>query len=279
MEALFRGASTVTFDVRGRLIKVLPELIRSHPSTLLAQLVDDIGTDCSEPIFVDANPDRFLHILDWYRYGRMFLQSGASVVALLHDAAFFLLPEKVIVDGIERQVLHASGCQMSVSHTTTPEVGAAQLQQKLEAEVLNRWPEFDEVLKSKVQQIEEKLLTWARMPGQELHARTDFLIRNNGCFAMNEYTTLDTCAVVPVHWAAEGVDGICSIERLRVLASKLETAGYSCNLQRGDTASCTLLCVKTPMQSRTSRGVYIQRPVEVKILHPDNGLWCSPNST
>ena len=33
--------------------------------------LDDIDTDATEPLFVDTNPDRFEHILDWYSYEDM----------------------------------------------------------------------------------------------------------------------------------------------------------------------------------------------------------------
>ena len=59
------------FNVGGRRFEVLSHLIQNRPSTLLASLLDDIGTDAAEPIYVEANPDRFAHILDWYRHGEM----------------------------------------------------------------------------------------------------------------------------------------------------------------------------------------------------------------
>eukprot|EP00927_Polykrikos_kofoidii_P040274 TRINITY_DN34463_c0_g1_i1.p1 TRINITY_DN34463_c0_g1~~TRINITY_DN34463_c0_g1_i1.p1 ORF type:complete len:286 (-),score=42.82 TRINITY_DN34463_c0_g1_i1:72-929(-) len=268
---------TVTFDVRGRHVKVLPELIQTHSNTLLAQLLDDIGTDYSEPIFVDANPDRFSHILDWYRYGCMFLHSGDSIDALLHDAAFFMLPEQVIVDGIERQTLHARVANnQETIRTTSAKLGAARLQQKFEVEVIKQWPEFQAVFEEKVQQIEKQLLTWASMPGEELHAIAKDFLRNNRCRAPAlEFRTLESCATIPVCWAGEGAGGICSMERLRLLASKLTSAGYNCSLQGGTWDTATL-GVTIPADVITARGICIQKPIEVKILHPENGLWCPP---
>ncbi len=69
------GPDTVVFNVRGRMFEVLPELIRSKPTTMLAQLLEDVSTDVAEPMFIDANPGRFEHILDWYRYTGNYLES------------------------------------------------------------------------------------------------------------------------------------------------------------------------------------------------------------
>ncbi|CAE8693652.1 unnamed protein product [Polarella glacialis] len=78
---------TVVFNVGGRHFEILALVIQRRPSTLLANLLDDIGTDSSQHIFVDANPDRFQYIVDWYRYGsaQHLLQTcAASRRALLH---------------------------------------------------------------------------------------------------------------------------------------------------------------------------------------------------
>jgi len=93
------SSGTVIFDVGGQHFKVLRQTVAARPDTLLATLIDDIGTDCGEPIFVDANPDRFGHILDWYRYGEMYAQEFV-IGALLRDAKFFLLPDIMRINGI-----------------------------------------------------------------------------------------------------------------------------------------------------------------------------------
>jgi len=102
------SAGTVTFDVGGHHFKVLRKTIEARPDTLLASLVDDIGTDSSEPIFVDANPDRFGHILDWYRYNEMYVQEFI-VGAVLRDAKFFLLPDVVRVNGTSHVIGSSQG--------------------------------------------------------------------------------------------------------------------------------------------------------------------------
>lgn len=92
---------TVVFDVGGRLFKVLRQTVEARPSTLLAILIDDLGTDANQHIFVHANPDRFAYILDWYRYGQMYVPTrDFPTEALLRDARFFLLPDTVKINGV-----------------------------------------------------------------------------------------------------------------------------------------------------------------------------------
>lgn len=98
------SADSVVFNVGGRHFEVLRPTIDSYPDTLLACLVSDIGTDTAAPIFVDANPDRFTHILDWHRYREMFVPEGPAIQAVLRDARFFLLPDCVTINGIPRSI-------------------------------------------------------------------------------------------------------------------------------------------------------------------------------
>lgn len=98
------GFDTVIFNVGGRMFEVLRQTIDNYPSTLLPCLAGDIGTDLSSPVFVDANPDRFAHILDWYRYGQMFMPDGPEVQAMLRDARFYLLPDVITINGVSFHV-------------------------------------------------------------------------------------------------------------------------------------------------------------------------------
>eukprot|EP00927_Polykrikos_kofoidii_P073341 TRINITY_DN69382_c0_g1_i1.p1 TRINITY_DN69382_c0_g1~~TRINITY_DN69382_c0_g1_i1.p1 ORF type:complete len:288 (-),score=25.53 TRINITY_DN69382_c0_g1_i1:18-881(-) len=266
----------VTFDVRGRLIKVTPGLVESQPETLLAKLLDNVGNDFSEPIFVDSNPDRFAHILDWYRYGRMFLPKDASVDALLHDAAFFLLPHTVTVDGVEREVIHRTSGYHSMAGTTSHEISAARLQQKWEADMVSRWPDFESVMQAKVQEIEQKLLGGTLMTGRELHHQAKAMVRHPGLAeACRDYTRLDSLNVsarIRIVWAEEGSAGVCSPERLRLLGIRLEEAGYTCNTFQ-DAPGSVILEAIIPSDVGKSRTTHGSRPVEVKILAPKNARW------
>merc|ERR1719264_2475799 len=86
-------AGTVVFNVGGRHFEVLRQTIEARPATLLASLLEDIGTDSGRPIFVDANSDRFAHILEWYRHGEMHVAADCPVAGIICDARFFLLPD------------------------------------------------------------------------------------------------------------------------------------------------------------------------------------------
>ena len=66
---------------------------------MLASLLRGIGTDAKQQIFVDANPDRFAYILDWYRHGEMFVPRE-SVEVVLRDARFFRLPDILKINGV-----------------------------------------------------------------------------------------------------------------------------------------------------------------------------------
>eukprot|EP00927_Polykrikos_kofoidii_P049601 TRINITY_DN4363_c1_g1_i1.p1 TRINITY_DN4363_c1_g1~~TRINITY_DN4363_c1_g1_i1.p1 ORF type:complete len:286 (-),score=33.65 TRINITY_DN4363_c1_g1_i1:92-949(-) len=263
---------TVTFDVRGQHIKVLPELFARQPDTLLPQLVDDVGTNSTEPIFVDANPERFAHILDWYRYGRMFLHSGVSAEALLHDAAFFLLPDTVIVDGVERQVLRSNGDnQEGVIESALPDVGAGRLQQQWETGMLKRWPEFDDVLRSTVEEIEEQLYDVVHMSGQEMVQHRDSYGR------LRDFDALEAGATIQVVWEQQDAGGICCRERLRLLLMRLEAAGYNYHVHETSYGYVDLR-ITIPSDAARARGQCVQRPMQVKVLDPKSGRWQLPEA-
>ena len=97
---------------------------------MLASLLSDIDSDTcdGQAIFVDANPDRFQYILDWYRYGEMLIPSQCSTDALLRDARFFMLPDYV---KINRRM-----------HCISPPAGPPQIHEQLRADVISKWPTF-----------------------------------------------------------------------------------------------------------------------------------------
>ena len=95
-------SDSIIFNVGGRRFEVLRETIERRKGTHLARLIK--GADDSRPVFVDANPDRFECILDWYRYGEIFVDKGRSVAAVLRDADYFLLPDTVKINGETHKV-------------------------------------------------------------------------------------------------------------------------------------------------------------------------------
>ena len=87
-----------TFDVGGRHFKVMKLVLMRHPDTLLATMLNDISTVEDEVLYVDANPESFQHILDWYRYGEMHVKTE-YIPAILNDSRYFLLPDFVKING------------------------------------------------------------------------------------------------------------------------------------------------------------------------------------
>ena len=98
--------STVTFDVRGHLFKVLRKSVTRQPTTPLALHVASMKNNGH--VLIDANPERFSHILDWYVYGEIFC-SDASEKAVLRDCSFFQLGDVVVVNGTMKPVLPGPG--------------------------------------------------------------------------------------------------------------------------------------------------------------------------
>lgn len=127
------------FDVGGRVFKILRHIVEARPLTLLASLLDDIDTDASQPIYVDANPDRFGYILDWYRYGEMFVPTqGFPIEAVLRDARFFLLPDSVKIN--------------SVSYSIQPPL-AEEVQNEAINSTMCGWPNFGRFLQETISDI------------------------------------------------------------------------------------------------------------------------------
>lgn len=129
------------FDVGGRLFKVLRQTVEARPSTLLATILDDLGTDGSQPIFIDANPDRFGYILDWYRYGEMHVPTqGFPIAALLRDARFFLLPDTVKING--------------VSYCVQPSL-VEEVRNETISSTISGWPNFEQCLQGMISDVKE----------------------------------------------------------------------------------------------------------------------------
>eukprot|EP00971_Amphidinium_carterae_P077719 1536712-Amphidinium_carterae.1 len=48
-----------------------------------------------QPIFVEADAERFRYIVDWYRYGRIHLPECISMAEMRRECAFYQLPDTV----------------------------------------------------------------------------------------------------------------------------------------------------------------------------------------
>jgi len=79
-------ATTVKFNVGGKLYEVSKSLLHRFPNTLLAQKVSDANTS---PIFIDRDPDRFAYCLDYMRDGgRLHLPEMITKSSILQDLKF-----------------------------------------------------------------------------------------------------------------------------------------------------------------------------------------------
>lgn len=210
---------TVVFDVGGRLFRVLRQTVQTRPSALLASLTDDLGTDSSRPIFIDANPDRFSYILDWYRYGEMFIPNDSTVDAVRRDARFFLLPDVVRING--------------TSHAIHP-ILASEAHDAMVAAVTATWPSFDDCIRDMCLDIKahfEGLGANANEPRHFDANSCDKETLAEGTFPPKEIqlsTLLYRNDCSWYRWLDPG--NVCNKERLWVLIAELERRGFECAL-------------------------------------------------
>eukprot|EP00928_Gymnodinium_smaydae_P068349 TRINITY_DN5145_c0_g1_i1.p1 TRINITY_DN5145_c0_g1~~TRINITY_DN5145_c0_g1_i1.p1 ORF type:complete len:298 (+),score=42.14 TRINITY_DN5145_c0_g1_i1:59-895(+) len=136
-------SGTVVFNVSGRHFEVLRQTIEARPSTLLAALLEDVGTDSKRPIFVDACPDRFGHILDWYRFGEMYVpEQQCPIQGLLREARFYLLPDIVRINGMSYSLR---------PRATNNAFDAA------EAAIVDNWPGFEKYVEQVLSETQKEL--------------------------------------------------------------------------------------------------------------------------
>lgn len=80
--------SAALFNVGGQTFQVAAKLIRSKPETLLAKLFAK-ALDPTKVLHVpvDICPERFRILLDFYRYGEIWVPNTVATKAVLRDAA------------------------------------------------------------------------------------------------------------------------------------------------------------------------------------------------
>eukprot|EP00930_Biecheleria_cincta_P062809 TRINITY_DN48254_c0_g1_i1.p1 TRINITY_DN48254_c0_g1~~TRINITY_DN48254_c0_g1_i1.p1 ORF type:complete len:401 (+),score=84.41 TRINITY_DN48254_c0_g1_i1:34-1236(+) len=200
------------FDVCGQIFKCSAKWILAQPDTLLAKLLSEaVGQpDKTCPIAVDVSPERFQHILDWYRYGELFLPQSISAEAVLRDAARLELPEEIVINGVSRST--------DTSHT------AHKVGRDLIAAVLNRWPSFDSFLAGTLLDIAKHfekvgLKSATSTAAEEVEDEVAEESFDFPRFALPVFGE-DGC------WLSSR--DVCSTPRARVLALKLEELGYRC---------------------------------------------------
>lgn len=266
-------SGTVIFNVRGRHFELLPELIYSKPDTLLAQLMQDIGTVASKPVFVDANPDRFEHIIDWYRYGEMFPPQGLPIAALLRDASFFLLPHEVVIGGERHKLLPRGSAKEGKEGVHV----AGEIRDTYIASVLSKWHGFDDFFQARISEI--------RAAFDERSNSSDTAITDPNRLRTSSATELCDFrvripileSVRPVRWAWQDMH---NLNRVCAFKYKLEESGFTCSFEPFTCSFEPLhayrsLSVLLPRASGGRQAsVQIDQPVEVFSICPYQGRLC-----
>jgi len=238
----------ITFDVGGRHFKVLRQTIESQPATLLASLIDDIGTDCSEPIFVDANPERFGHILDWYRFNEMFVEEFA-VGALLRDARFFLLPDNIMINQIGYTLNASRGAKIR---------DEAMMATKAE------WPTFEQYVEDIITSIKDHMRSNQQPSSERAPLFTASDLKDQ---VTDQPVHRRTCLYSEVEGHPKWLDqqNVCDLKRLRIVLAELRHRGFGCRLEyhlRRGFVSSIELCVGLGLDlNRATSGLHRYQPV------------------
>jgi len=181
----------------------------------------DAGISLNVP--VDVCPDRFRLILDWYRYGEIWVPATLATEAVLKDAARLELPEEIVVNGTLR---------------STRAVSAKQVGRTLIAGVVNRWPGFRAFFTQTLNQIDQHFLSAASSSSTSVAANDDEAAAAEEAFDFPRF-------VLPLFregWVTP--TQVCSAARARVLALKLEELGYLCEFSDSE------LLVSLPLKLR-----------------------------
>lgn len=197
----------VTFDVGGGTnVKFPLHLIQAKPETVLGKLL--AGAEKNSPvlqrgIYVDAVPDRFTCILDWYRYGEIFVPRAASVQAVLRDCRHFGLPDLVIVNGVRR----GTRCDT-----------AFKVNRNLVKGVVEKWTGFAAFFDGVLEGIRKHYAEVSDTSGSSAHGAAE------EAYDFPPYVL----AIYDVEkgWLEPKHAG--GVSRARVLAIKLEERGYLC---------------------------------------------------
>jgi len=264
-DSLDGSDSPVRFNVGGRIFEVMPHVIRSRGQTLLGNLLDDIGTDGSQPIFVDANPDRFPHMLDWYRYGEIYVPEPCCIEGVLRDARYFMLPD----------VIRINGEPLAIRGSVVAEVHEA-----LRHAVLAKWPNFRHYVQKIVADIKRSAellgdrssevdtdmfdslgdvasesastqhVTYCRISDRAIPDRPpdsrrmciskEIILAEVGRLDDTDSNMLEVQSMAPMfmfseapppsRWRWIDEQNVCNELRLRVLKDELERMGFSCTI-------------------------------------------------
>lgn len=208
-----RKSDTVVFNVGGKHFEVLRQTIERYPSTLLACLVDDVGTDVTAPIFVDANPERFAHIIDWYRYGEMFLPPGPTIEAVMRDVRYFLLPDEITINGMVHTI------------DTSPKVCLVPSFEAVMKGIAHSWDGFGtyvERLAADANRAWETAVETSKLMSEHAHF--------NWMGDLGQLTPY-TVELALSFWKWTDEKNVCNPYRLQLLVHELSRCGFACRVQ------------------------------------------------
>jgi len=250
-----------TLDVGGQIFKISASLLRSKPGTLLAQLIDNTsGNDETRstppnggrPIFVDAAPERFTCILDWYRYGEIHVPRSVPIAAVLQDARRLQLPQDIVINGVAR--------------STGPNL-AQKVGRDLMDGVVRRWPGFSAYFAKMLDSIREHFQAVGEAsgpkPGTAGHQRPPRTMAADAEGAAGaggkeegeEEEAYDFPPfVLPLYEETGWLDRqhVCSAPRARALALRIEERGYRCDF----TESELLVSLPLRLKGESTEGPY-----------------------
>jgi hypothetical protein len=141
-------ATTVTFDVGGKIYRVSRSMVEQHPDSVLARLISDTWTTAlsrddgentnNRALFIDRDGDRFAHVLDFMRYGKVTLPYDVPADQFLFDLDFFGIlgaTEETVRHG-HVNCGHAGGVDTLLQARREMEASIATIDRKLAAMTL-----------------------------------------------------------------------------------------------------------------------------------------------
>jgi hypothetical protein len=96
---------TVLLSVADKKIEVKAAMFAKHPTTYLGEKFTSAG-EIPKHLYLDCDPDVFSVVINWYRYGNIYLPNNMSIEMFLHHIKLFKLPKAVILklekDAVQR---------------------------------------------------------------------------------------------------------------------------------------------------------------------------------
>eukprot|EP00913_Durusdinium_trenchii_P035574 g33290.t1 len=215
--------SAAHFNVGGQTFQVAAKLVKAKPETLLAKLLAKADSNRLIHVPVDICPDRFRILLDWYRYGEIWVPHTTAVKAVLRDAARLEFPKEIVVNGAFRSL----------------QPDASQVSRTLVTTIINRWAGFHTFFAGILHEIDEHFKSVGSRSADSIDPIDEEAAAAEEIF---DFPRFAVQLFREEGWVSP--NQICSASRARILALKLEELGYLCEFAEGD------LLVSLPLKLR-----------------------------